>query len=514
MSQGTDKLPLNLAIVGGGRDCKVILTHLRKNPLAFLDIHVVGVCDIDPGAEGLRYAKSLGIYTTTSLQELFLIDDLHVLIELTDDRDVLLDLIRLKPKGIGILDHNIGRLLAGLLKIDQRLESAADQVASAHTATDFLIHQSNERIVVLDTDFSIIEANDHYLEAVSKKKEDVIGAHCYEITHGLRVPCSVSHPDLGCPLVETLRTGHSAHVIHEHPLTEDRSIFCDMVTYPVKDRNGKIIRVIEIWTDITDELSSRWENRVNALKADLKKLVQEDRMISLGKLVASSVHEINNPIQGLLTFSRLMEDTLLEGDPGKEDLDKFRKILPLMSRELERCGNIVSGLLSFSRQSPMDYSHIDVNEVLDAVITLTRHKMELQGIQLTTALHPGPIIIHGDINQLQQCFLNLIFNALEAMPDGGKLSVRSNLESTPGGGVVTIEDTGCGIREEDMDHIFDPFFTTKEAGEGTGLGLSIVHGIVKSHGGKVSIRSRVGKGTSFTLSFPKPPAPTNGESHG
>jgi signal transduction histidine kinase len=174
-----------------------------------------------------------------------------------------------------------------------------------------------------------------------------------------------------------------------------------------------------------------------------------------------------------------------------------------MSDELERCGNIISGLLSFSRQSGMEYSNVDLNEVVNAVIALTRHKMELQNIELNARLHPSPLIVHGDINQLQQCFLNLVFNAIEAMPEGGRLTVTSEFDSAHNNALVRIDDTGCGIHDRDLDHILDPFFTTKEEGEGTGLGLSIVHGIVKSHGGNIKVYSQVGKGSSFILSFPK-----------
>ena len=373
---------------------------------------------------------------------------------------------------------------------------------SLHLAVDFLIQQANERIVVLNPDFTIVDANDAYLKAVDKGKSDVIGAHCYEITHGLTVPCSSYQPDLGCPLVETLRTGESAHVIHDHPMPGGESTFCDLVTYPVREQDGKVERVIEIWRDITEELSARWQKRVKELKDDLKKLVQEDRMISLGKLVASSVHEINNPIQGLLTFGHLMQNILDEGELSMENVEKFKKYVSLMSNELERCGNIISGLLSFSRQSELAPKDIDLNDIVEQVIALTRHKMEIHEIQLSTKLSPRPLIVNGDVNQLQQCLLNLIFNAIEAMPEGGQMRVTSEQDKSKGNALVEIRDTGSGIAEEDLAHIFDPFFSTKEEGEGTGLGLSIVYGIVKNHGGDIRVESQKGKGSTFVLSFP------------
>jgi signal transduction histidine kinase len=173
-----------------------------------------------------------------------------------------------------------------------------------------------------------------------------------------------------------------------------------------------------------------------------------------------------------------------------------------MSKELERCGNIVSGLLSFSRETPKEFKKIDLNDVLNTVITLTRHKMELRNVELTTRLYPGLLMIWGDEHELQQCFLNLIFNAIEAMPKGGQLHINLELESDKNNARIEIRDTGYGIPKENLEHIFDPFFTTKGEGVGTGLGLSIVYGITKNHKGKIKVNSDVGEGSSFVLTFP------------
>ena len=166
--------------------------------------------------------------------------------------------------------------------------------------------------------------------------------------------------------------------------------------------------------------------------------------------------------------------------------------------------NIISGLLSFSRHSGVEYKSMDLNEVLKQVLTLSQHKMEIQNIRLCVTLAPEPLIVEGDMNQLQQCFLNIIFNAIEAMPQGGELSLASEWNTGFDRALVTVRDTGCGISEGNLDHIFDPFFTTKQEGEGIGLGLSIVHGIVKAHKGTIKVESKVGEGTAFTLSFPGP----------
>jgi signal transduction histidine kinase len=197
-----------------------------------------------------------------------------------------------------------------------------------------------------------------------------------------------------------------------------------------------------------------------------------------------------------------MREILTEGSVTTEDLKQFNQYLSLMSGELERCGNIVSGLLSFSRESPKEYKRIDLNEVLEAVLSLTRHKMELRDVELITRLYPGLLMIQGNERELQQCFLNLIFNAIESMPEGGRLSVMSKLESDKKNARIEILDTGYGIPEKNLEYIFDPFFTTKEEGKGTGLGLSIVYGITKNHKGSIRVNSKEGEGSSFILTFP------------
>jgi len=502
LSQDKISRTINLAIVGGGRACKYFLDLLRSESFTYLKINIVGVCDINPEAEGLVLAKELGIYTTNNFQDLFKIKDLDSIIELTGKKDVLLEIIRLGPKGVGVLEHNIGRLMRRLFEVDQRLRSAEEQLVFEKNFSDFLIQQSTGAIVILNTDFEIVETNEAYLYTVNKSKADVIGAHCYEISHGFNTPCSSSQPGLKCPMVETLRTGRSAHVIHEHLEPGDHLKFCNVVTYPLRDKNGEIFRIIEVWRDITKELSYRWETKVEELKSDLQKLVQEDRMISLGKLAASCAHEINNPIQGLLTFSQLMEEMLAERQPSDSDLAQFKKYLAVMSRELVRCGSIVSGLLSFSREPGLEYQDLDLNEVLDTVLILTRHTMTINNIKLVTDFSPKLLLIKGDNNQLQQCLLNLIFNAIEAMPEGGQLRISSKFDSTEKNALIGIQDTGYGIPKDSLEHIFDPFFSSKGEGKGTGLGLSIVYGIVKNHKGNIKVNSTVGRGSLFTLSFP------------
>ncbi len=499
-----EKKKFNLAIVGGGRACKFFLDLLAEESFPYLDIRIKCVCDINPKAQGMLLAQKMGIPTMDNFKKLFEIKDLDAVIELTNSK-ALPELIAMRPERVGVIEHNIGRLLRYLFEINQKLMLEKRRTGMEKGYYDILFKQSNLGVVVLDRDFTIVDANDVYLRAVRKTGRHVIGKKCHEVVKGFFAPCPATEPGFECPLIKTLETGTSSHIIHDYPVSKDKTAYFNIATYPVRDQNNEIFRVIELWRDITSEMTQKWANKVKRLEADMKKIIQEDRLVSLGKLVASSVHEINNPIQGLLTFSYMMEEMIGKNHLETEDIEKFKMFLPHMTRELERCGQIVSGLLAFSRESPLEFIGVDVNTILDSVISLTSHKLALSNIALKTEIFPKPLLVYGDCNQLQQCFLNLIFNSIEAMPDGGEILISTETTSQNNNNKVKVQinDNGIGISKKDMEHIFDPFFTTKAVGEGTGLGLSIVYGIIKEHDGTINVDSTPGLGTSFTILLPQ-----------
>jgi signal transduction histidine kinase len=235
---------------------------------------------------------------------------------------------------------------------------------------------------------------------------------------------------------------------------------------------------------------------------DQTRLLHEHKMISLGRLSASVVHELNNPLAGILNYIRLMLKILSRGSLDQKNQEKFQRHLTLVESETLRCSKIVSNLLAFSRKSELQLGEMNINELLEKCILLSQHKLTLQNIEIKSDLDSEIPKVLGDFNQTQQCVINLIFNAIDAMPDGGVLTVISSFD--PGKGMVEIKigDTGCGISDEDLPHIFDPFYSTKTEGEGLGLGLSMVYGIIDRHKGNITVDSEVGKGTVFTISLP------------
>jgi signal transduction histidine kinase len=174
----------------------------------------------------------------------------------------------------------------------------------------------------------------------------------------------------------------------------------------------------------------------------------------------------------------------------------------VVESETDRCSRIVSNLLAFSRKSKMDFAQVNVNEVLERSLMLSQHKMVLQNIQAKTDLDFKIPLIQGDFNQLQQCIINLLFNAIDAMPDGGTLVLASGFNPRTNVVEIKVSDTGCGISKENLPHIFEPFFTTKTEGKGLGLGLPTVFGIVDRHKGTIEVRSSDGQGATFTIRLP------------
>ncbi len=491
---------VNIAIIGGGTRCRALLEMLAAERFEHLEAKILAVADINPEAPGFLLAKEQDIYTTTDYRDLPHLDNLDLIIELTGKEELLDDLIRNKPPQVQVLDYAISRLIADIITFSDEFEAREHDLNFSRSMINTLFAGIREPLFLLRQDFRILDANEPMLSLLGLPKEEVVGRTCHELSHRSLEPCNSR--TCHCPMKESLKTGLSAHAIHEHLDRENKPRYLEVITYPLKNNYGQVNMVFEFYRDITDDLESRLERKARQVKKDLAKLVHEDKMIALGKLVASSVHEINNPIAGIHTLAKLMLRTLDEDQFEAKELEEFRRYLELVAHESSRCGHIVSNLLSFSRQKEMELRPVHINDTIRSVILLCQHRMQLQNIAVHEELDPKLPEITGDYNQIQQCIMNLIFNAMEAMPDGGKLTVRTSCKGKNGMVHIDISDTGCGIPEENLSIIFEPFFSTKEEGKGVGLGLSVVYGIIGEHRGNIFVDSKVGSGSTFTIRFP------------
>jgi two-component system NtrC family sensor kinase len=252
----------------------------------------------------------------------------------------------------------------------------------------------------------------------------------------------------------------------------------------------------------TQNLEIKVEERTRQLQAAQKKLLHTDRLASLGTLSASVAHEINNPISGVLNLSMLLQRMLKTDGVPPERLEEFRKYLTQITNETARVGRIVSDLLAFSRRSKPQRAPADLNKVVRTTLSLVQHKMKLSNVEVTTALGEEVPNIQCDSSQVQQVVLNLLLNAAEATQSKAERRVAVSTAAEQDTVLLTVSDNGEGISPENQAKIFDPFFTTKSEGKGVGLGLAVSYGIVQAHGGEIEVKSKVGEGTTFTISLP------------
>ncbi|MCK4764506.1 MAG: HAMP domain-containing protein [Candidatus Aminicenantes bacterium] len=249
------------------------------------------------------------------------------------------------------------------------------------------------------------------------------------------------------------------------------------------------------------ELEKKVEERTQKLNQAREQLIQSEKMASMGVLASSVAHEINNPLQGILTYIKLMLKVISGEEIDQKRRAEFKNYLQLMGDEIERCGGMVKNLLVFSRQSRLDIREADVNAVINNSLKLLDNKIKLQNIALEIKLQENIPLIFCDVKQVQQTLIALLINALEAMPEGGKISVATRSDDSENVEII-IADTGMGIGKEKMRNIFDPFFTTKESAKSTGLGLFVAYGIIKEHKGTIKVKSEKGKGAEFRIKLP------------
>jgi two-component system, NtrC family, sensor kinase len=254
--------------------------------------------------------------------------------------------------------------------------------------------------------------------------------------------------------------------------------------------------------EFTQHLEAKVEERTIQLKAAHQRLVQSDRLASLGQLAASVAHEINNPLSGVLNLSMLMRRILKDDGIPRDRVEEFRRYLGQVVDETGRVGRIVKDLLAFSRRAKPQSTDADLNAIVGATLSLVSHTLELADVTVDAHLADGLPSPRCDPSQIQQVVLNLVLNGAEAMVGGGRLSVTTSVAEGGHAVVLEVSDTGCGIPPDVAEKVFEPFFTTKEEGKGVGLGLAVVYGIVQAHNGEIEVHSEVGKGTTFRVLLP------------
>jgi PAS domain S-box-containing protein len=266
-----------------------------------------------------------------------------------------------------------------------------------------------------------------------------------------------------------------------HRKTEFREPTLNIAIAPLVSKDQEQIGRLIIFDDITD-------------RAELEqRLVQADKLTSIGLLAAGVAHEVNTPLAVISTYAQMLAKQVANDEQKTVLLDKI-------ARQTFRASEIVNSLLNFSRTSTTDFGDVNLNKVIQETLSLLEHQLTKSGVQIKTELDPALGAIHGNAGKLQQVFLNLFLNARDAMDRGGALEIRTWGEES--GARVDVSDTGPGIPLELLNKIYDPFFTTKGARKGTGLGLAVTYGIIQEHGGSIEVSNRRAGGARFHLELP------------
>jgi len=289
-------------------------------------------------------------------------------------------------------------------------------------------------------------------------------------------------------LISTLLTGLALFfVVWLIAVRADRAILAEN-----QERNALALQIQRQ----NENLEQIVEQRTQELRDAQAGLVQMEKMSATGVLAAGVAHEINNPVGIIKNRLEILLEDVQKGRP----VDDMAEHLSMMHRQTDRISKIVGKLLSFARKSSGTKKPLHVDQLIHGVNLLVHKEAEKRGISLTSEVSPGLPMISGEITELEQVFINLIINAMDATPSGGKITVFAS--QTNGRVQIRVSDTGSGIDPESMTKIFDPFFTTKDVGVGTGLGLAISYRIVEDHGGTIVVASAAEFGTTFTVNFP------------
>jgi two-component system NtrC family sensor kinase len=371
--------------------------------------------------------------------------------------------------GISIENARLYRSLARKAEEYERLKEFSENI----------VESINVGIAAADFEDRVESWNSQMEQLTGIRREDAMGRPLRDL--------------LPTDLIEKLtrlRTESGIHTIYKFPLPgpNDSDRVINVVFAPLVSREQEQIGRLILFDDITER--SVLENR----------LVQADKLSSLGLLAAGVAHEVNTPLAVISTYAQLLSKQVT-GDESKS------KLLEKIAKQTFRASEIVNSLLNFSRTSSTAYEEVDLNRIVRETLQLIHPQLAKAQIQVEENLDKGLGPVRGNAGKLQQVFLNLFLNARDAMENGGSLTVVTS--SNDATARVEIIDSGCGIPEENLARIYDPFFTTKGAKKGTGLGLSITYGIVKEHGGSIGVLSQQGLGTRFQLDFPLVRKPVN-----
>lgn len=346
-----------------------------------------------------------------------------------------------------------------------------------------------DAVLVIDRTQHVVAANRRYVEAFGREGWPVAGSAC---SASLACPerAGAGPPTEPCAACEAFRDKKPTKRLRVAPDATGAQRRWEGTLSPILGAGGEVSHVVEVWRDISER--SRLESQLG----------HSERLASLGVLAAGVAHEINNPLAGVVmgieSLERWLAPVSASGDArAREALD----VLAMLERESRRVREIVEKLMLLAQPHSVEAVWVDLNRAASDMTDLLRYQMQLQQVRVALELDPSLPLLWAKETSMRSVCMNLLMNAVQAMPRGGDLTVRTS-PAAPGRVRLEILDTGEGIAPEHADRIWDPFFTTKPTGQGTGLGLSITNRIVHRHGGEIRVENRTSGGARFVVELP------------
>ena len=370
------------------------------------------------------------------------------------------------------------------LSLAKEVERRTAEAEAQRRFTEAIIDSLPISLYAIDRDYRIVAWNRNREQGGQGiPRNEVLGRNIFNVL--TRQPREI----LGREFARAFEKGEIERIEQETTTPEGLTKHWLVSKIPMRVGGDEVSHVITVGEDITA--------RVEASRA----VARSEKLAAVGRLAAGVVHEINNPLATIAACAEALESRVGEGAFGTSPaVDDLREYLTLIRSEAFRCKIITNGLLDFSRVRASQHVEADLSEAIIAAARLLTHQRRRERVEIRVEVADDLLPISGDEGQLQQAVIILAENALDAMPEGGTLTLSAHNEG--GSVLMEVSDTGVGIPPENLPKIFDPFFTTKEVGRGTGLGLAVCYGIVTEHSGQISVKSTVGRGTTFTVTFP------------
>lgn len=366
-----------------------------------------------------------------------------------------------------------------------------------------------ESIMLVDKEFNILWAN----KALMRRHGEILGDKCYRVNHKRESPCEAPHDP--CPIAEALKEKKVVSLIHTHFDDNNRPRFFEVSAYPLMDEKGQVNEFVHISRDVTERQQKAEELKrayleLQRLQAEL---VESAKLAAVGVLASGVAHEIRNPLAVILQGVNFLENRL------KSCPQDISDILNMIKDNVKRSDHIIDGVFTFSRKTELSKQNESIESILESSLVLVGYKIKLGNVEIIKQFEGDLPKIFVDRQKIEQALVNILLNAIEAMPEGGKIFIRvysKKLDEIKNGVgkrkddmfvlgeralIVEIEDTGVGISKENTSKLFLPFFTTKGPNKGVGLGLSVTRNIMLMHKGIVEITSQEGKFTKVVLTF-------------